>query len=249
MKLSLKRKQKKLIVWLSSILSGIIVICAACGLYVNDYYRAENAAIQTFYGSTVANKEVLKDGTVIFSPDTPKAGLIFYPGGKVEHTAYEPLMFSCMQQGIACILVEMPLRLAVLDKNAAKGLKEHFPEIENWFIGGHSLGGSMAASYLKKHADEFNGLILLGAYSTADLSQTSLRVLSMYGSEDKVLNEKKYQKYKDNLPQDHKEFIINGGNHAYFGMYGEQDGDGKATLTNEKQIKKAAQKIIDTILA
>ena len=249
MTLSFKKKQKRLIVLLSCILSAIITICAVCGIYVNDYYRADNVAIEAFYTFEDSEKEVLEDGTILYSPETPKAGLIFYPGGKVEHTAYEPLMVTCMQQGIACILVEMPLRLAVLNKNAANGLKTHFPEIETWFIGGHSLGGSMAASYLKKHADEFNGLILLGAYSTADLSDTSLRVLSMYGSEDNVLNMKKYDKYKENLPQNHEKFVINGGNHAYFGMYGEQDGDGTATFTNEKQIKKAAQKIIDTILA
>ncbi|MBQ3601265.1 MAG: alpha/beta hydrolase, partial [Lachnospiraceae bacterium] len=112
---------------------------------------------------------------------------MFYPGGKVEYTAYLPLMNSLAEEGILCVLLKMPFNLAVLDMNAADGIQEQFPEIENWYIGGHSLGGAMAASYLETHANDYQGLILLGSYSTADLSTTELEVLSIYGSEDTVL--------------------------------------------------------------
>ena len=37
--------------------------------------------------------------------------------------------------------------------------------------------------------------------------------------------------------------IIEGGNHAYFGSYGEQDGDGKANISNAEQIEFAANEI------
>ena len=86
-------------------------------------------------------------------------------------------------------------------------IQEKYPEIEEWYIGGHSLGGSMAASYLADHADEYEGLILLGSYSTADLSETDLEVLSVYGSEDKVMNRVKYEENKSNLP--HNQTIQN----------------------------------------
>ena len=94
----------------------------------------------------------------------------------------------------------------------------------------------MAASYLSEHTEDFEGLILLGAYSTADLSDSDIDVLSVYGSEDKVMDIEKYEANKTNLPEDFKEVIIDGGCHAYFGMYGAQDGDGTPTLTNEEQI-------------
>jgi len=59
--------------------------------------------------------------------------------------------------------------------------------------------------------------------------------LSIYGTEDLVLNKNKYKENKDNLPTDYVEVVIDGGCHAYFGNYGEQEGDGKSTITVEKQ--------------
>ena len=100
---------------------------------------------------------------------------------------------------------------------------------------------------MKKNADEFDGLVLLAAYSTADLSGTDLKVLSIYGDEDGVMNAKKYEKYKSNLPEGFTEHILDGGNHAQFGMYGEQKGDGKASLSNHAQITQTASKIVSFI--
>jgi pimeloyl-ACP methyl ester carboxylesterase len=110
-------------------------------------------------------------------------------------------------------------------------------------MGGHSLGGAMAASYVSKNEDDFRGLVLLAAYSTADLSDSDLHVISLYGSEDGVLNMEKYEKYRSNLPEDTAEDIIDGGCHAYFGMYGEQRGDGEAKITNEEQILYTAEAV------
>ena len=107
----------------------------------------------------------------------------------------------------------------------------------------------MAASYLEKNSADYDGLILLGSYSTADLSSSELSVLSIYGSEDKVMNRDKYAANKSNLPTDLVEFIIDGGNHAYFGMYGEQKNDGTATLTDAEQINITADKIAEMILS
>jgi dienelactone hydrolase len=166
----------------------------------------------------------------------------------VEYTAYEPLMMELASNGVFCVLIEMPFNLAVLDMNAADGIRELYPEIEHWYIGGHSLGGSMAASYVEKHAEDFDGIILLGSYSTADLTSTNLSALSLYGSEDGVMNREKYEKYKKNLPTDLIEIKIDGGCHAYFGMYGDQDGDGKPSMSPEEQIKLTAEYITDLIL-
>ena len=152
-------------------------------------------------------------------------------------------MKALASEGIFCILVEMPFHLAVFDINAADGLQEKYPEIENWYIGGHSLGGSMAASYLSKNSNSFEGLILLGSYSTTDLSELDIEVLSVYGSEDLVLNKENYESNKTNLPSDYTEIIIDGGCHAYFGMYGIQEGDGTAGITNEEQIYQTVEAI------
>ena len=228
--------RKKWVRVLAIVLAVVLVLVGACAIYLGSYYRADAEIVATFATPEGVTREVLEDGTVIFAPHNPKTGLIFYPGGKVEHTAYEPLMKRLSASGVLCVLVEMPFRLAVLDMNAADGIQEKFPQVEHWYIGGHSLGGSMAASYLETHADAYEGLVLLGAYSTADLSESDLSVLSVWGSEDGVMNREKYEECLKNLPADFTECIIDGGNHAYFGAYGKQDGDGEATLTNEQQI-------------
>ena len=242
-------RKKKLWISLSVILAAVIALTVAVALYLGDYYRADLDALEAFVPAAPVVSEEWKDGTLITRPEgrDPIAGLIFYPGGKVEHTAYTPLMEALASEGILCVLVEMPFRLAVLDMNAAEGIPEAFPEVERWYMGGHSLGGSMAASYLASHAEDFAGLILLGAYSTADLSGTELSVLSVYGSEDGVLNREKYAEYRPNLPEGFTETVIEGGNHAFFGAYGEQDGDGTATVTPAEQVQETVAAILSML--
>lgn len=172
---------------------------------------------------------------------------MLYPGGKVEYTAYAPLMLALAERDVLCVLIPMPCNLAVLHPNAAEGIPEQFPEIENWYIGGHSLGGSMAASYGVKHSEELGGLVLLAAYSTADLTDSGLDVLSMYGSEDGVLNMEKYESYRGNLPETTVEIVIPGGNHALFGSYGAQDGDGEASISPAEQIQYVAERIAEFV--
>ena len=226
------------------VVSVLAVLVIACGAYLGDYYHADSAAIEAFAPAGEIEMTVLGDGTLVLEPETATAGLIFYPGGKVEHTAYLPLMKAVASEGVLCVLVEMPFRLAVLDVNAADGIRELYPQVDRWYLGGHSLGGSMAAAYAAKHPDAFAGLILLGAYSTADLTETGLDVLSIYGSEDRVMNREKYAEYKPNLPEAFTELVIDGGCHAYFGMYGPQDGDGSPEITVEEQITVTADAIL-----
>ena len=241
------KKKRKIFIWLTSVFLVIAVLVGACAIYLCDYYRADEDAITAFAPEVEVTQETWEDGTLVYAPENAVAGFIFYPGGKVEYTAYIPLMQACAAKGLLCVLLDMPFNLAVLDIDAADGVQEKFPQIESWFIGGHSLGGSMAAAYLADNADAFDGLILLGAYSTKDLSSTHIRALSVYGSEDKVLNKEKYEKNKENLPPDYIERVIEGGCHAYFGMYGAQEGDGTPTISCEEQILQTAAIIIDFV--
>lgn len=238
--------RKKILLFSAAVL---LIQAVACFLYISDDYPADMDAIAAFSEHSDISEEVLQKNITAYIPDQPEAGLIFYPGGKVEHTAYEPLMLACVQQNILCVLVEMPAKLAVLDMDAAEGIRELFPDVRDWYLCGHSLGGSMAAAYLEDHADEYRGLILLAAYSTADLRGTSLEVLSVYGSEDRVLNMENYRKNKSNLPVSFTERILEGGCHAYFGMYGAQAGDGTPSITNEAQITAAADCIAEFVLS
>ncbi len=247
-----KKKSKKKVIILSAISALLLIIFIACAIYVSDYYHADNDAISKFKAESkiteTYNVKKLED-IVIFEPEKAKSGFIFYPGGKVEYTAYTPLMEACAAKGILCVLVEMPFNLAVLDIDAADDIPEMYPDIDKWYIGGHSLGGSMAASFVSDNLDEYEGLILLGSYSTANLSDSGLDVLSIYGSEDKVMNKEKYDSNKANLPSApaFTEYVIEGGCHAYFGMYGSQEGDGTPTITAIEQIMITSEQIAEFI--
>lgn len=144
-------------------------------------------------------------------------------------------------------MVKMPCNLAVLDINAADGIQEDFPEVTEWYIGGHSLGGSMAAVYVAKHTDDYKGLILFVAYGTEDLSQSGLKVISVYGSMDGVLNMGKYEENRENLPEDTLEYVIEGGNHAQFGSYGSQKGDWTSAVSAEEQREAAVRLITEAL--
>lgn len=241
MKLISKNKRNRWV--MGAIFLLVIIFTVGCVIYINDYYHADVSAMETMELGREIEGITLEDGKIIWEPEGAAKGLIFYPGGKVEYTAYVPLMQACAEQNILCVLVEMPFHLAVLDKNAADGIQENYPEIQEWYIGGHSLGGAMAASYLADHTDQYAGLLLLGAYATEDLSQTSLKTLSVFGSEDHVMNHEKYDKNRENLPENFTETIIEGGCHAYFGVYGSQEGDGIPTISNEEQIRDTAAAI------
>ena len=226
------------------ILAAVLLLAAAATwLYLRDYYHAEPEAAEAIAHPAEGVTVQQLDGRIDFVPEEPVAGLIFYPGAKVEYTAYAPLMEACAERGVMCVLLEMPGNLAVLDRNAADGVAADYPQITRWYVGGHSLGGNIAATYASKHTDTLEGVVLLAAYATHDLTGTELRVLSVYGTEDGVMNRGRYDSYRENLPTGTVEVILTGGCHSYFGSYGMQKGDGSPTIPRAEQIARTADAI------
>ena len=238
------KKTNKILIFLTLILA---LCLGGFFIYTLDFYRADNDdAIEAMAG-TDDIKIYAEEDMVIFKPQNPVAGVVFYPGGKVECTAYSPLARQLAENNILCVITQMPFNLAVFDIKAAEKPLEMFADIDKWYMAGHSLGGSMAASFAAENSDKVDGLVLLAAYSTADLTQTDLQVLSVYGDCDGVLNMEKYRQYFLNLPHNTTEIVIAGGNHAQFGSYGPQDGDGTATVTAQRQLEQTVSAIIDMI--
>ena len=225
------------------VLAGVLAALAlAVGLYLNNYYHAD-AAAQAALALDSAVTVTQRGSTWVFAPQQPQAGLIFYPGAKVEATAYAPLLHELAQNGVLCVLVKMPGNLAILSPNAADGIAAQYPDVADWYIGGHSLGGAMAANYAASHTDELDGLVLLVTYSTKDLTASGLRVFTAYGSADGVLNRETYAADFANLPDDTVEWVIDGGCHAGFGSYGPQDGDGTPSIPGAEQISLTADAV------
>lgn len=225
----------------------VLVTGIAFGRYVNDYYHMNNTAVKALKST----KEITvkqEDDRTVFVPKKYDTGLVFYPGGKVEYQAYAPLMEDYAEKGILCVLVKMPFNLAVFDSEKAEDVIGGYKKVKHWYIGGHSLGGSMAAVCASKNSQDFDGIIFLGSYSTENLKKTKLKAVSLYGSEDRILNRENYQKYHDNLPEDTLEEVLIGGNHSQFGSYGHQEGDGYASISAKKQREETVDYSMQMIL-
>lgn len=135
--------------------------------------------------------------------------------------------------------------MAFLDANGARGIKAKYPEIDNWYLGGHSLGGAMVSLYAARHSDEYEGVVFLASYTTDDMSSDDIDAILIRGDQDGVMNMKKYNECIKNLPEGYEEVVIPGGCHAYFGDYGPQRGDGQPTITVEEQTEITVEKLVD----
>lgn len=207
------------------------------GAYVSDYYHADTPVASL---STEAIPVVETDSTIAVGNPT-NTGIVFYPGAKVDPASYVPLMQDLSHEGFYCVIAKMPFNLAFFNINAASSITAE-AGVEHWWIAGHSLGGAMAAQYASEHADELDGIVFLGAYAASDLSETDLKALVIYGSEDGVLNRSKLAE-SENLPANSETIVIEGGNHAQFGNYGPQSGDGDPTITAQNQQRQTAEAI------
>ncbi len=182
---------------------------------------------------------VVDDGDVVFTPRAAarSTGVVFYPGGLVEPEAYAAVLHTLAATGTTVVLVRMPSNLAVLAPGAALRVVEEVSGPEAWVVAGHSLGGAMAAQVVSDNPTSFAGVGLWAAYAPdgKDLRGHGLAVTSITATEDEVLAPEAYEAGRALLPTDTVFVSISGGNHAGFGSYGPQDGDGTATLPVEAQ--------------
>ncbi len=171
----------------------------------------------------------------------PTTGLILYPGANVPAAGYAPGARAIAEQGYLVVVVPMPLNLAILDVAAADGVIAAHPEIRHWAIGGHSLGGAMAAQYAADHTTKVAGLALCGAYSDADLSRSGLVVSSVYGSLDAAAPKIEDPATQARLPAATAYDRIEGGNHEQCGWYTGQPNDPPATVSrSDQQVRMVA---------
>ena len=223
----------------------LLVVFAAFGVYVSIYYGADE---------TVKEYLASETGTVMLSEtnygwflDGPsdENAMVFYPGGKVDEKAYIPLLYRFAEEGMDVCLVKMPFHLAVFGIDKADEVMPQY-DYENWYIGGHSLGGAMGAAYAAGHADELRGVVLFAAYATKKLDD-SLKEIVIYGSEDGVLRLSKLREGRQFAPKRYFEHVIEGGNHALFGNYGEQEGDGTGLISAQEQQAETVRVVMEAV--
>ncbi len=189
--------------------------------------------------------QVTEAGWIVFQPVGTQAdtGLILYPGGRVDPRAYAPVARAIAEQGYLVVIVPMPLNLAVFGADRAQDVISAYPEIQYWAISGHSLGGAMAARFAYQHPGATEGLALWAAYpaKSDDLSRQNLEVLSILGSRDGLGTAQGVEETRQLLPESTQFVVIEGGNHAQFGTYGEQPGDSDAAITRTNQQAQVIQ--------
>jgi hypothetical protein len=229
--------------WRSIAVAALVilgVLLVAGFAWLNDLADPTPAATAAMASDSAVDVSV--DGAIEFAPaDGATTGLILYPGGRVAPEAYAPLARAIAEAGYLVVIPPMPFGLAVLSPDAADGVIADHPEIEHWVIGGHSLGGAMAAQYAAGHDDRIDGLVLWAAYPPdgTDLSGADMVVTSISASEDGLASPEEITASADQLPPDTTFVEIEGGNHAGFGSYGAQAGDGVATISPDEQQAQA----------
>ncbi|WP_433747708.1 alpha/beta hydrolase [Falsibacillus pallidus] len=223
---------------------GILLVAALGGFYVWTQQTYEpSGKLKELVG-----KVEPEDGWVIYEPkESAKAGIVLYPGAKVEPEAYGYLAQQLSEKGYVVGIPHVPLNLAFTGVGKAEEVMKRYPSVKKWYVGGHSLGGVAAASFAHDNLDEIAGLFFLGSYPSGgdDFSKVNLPVLSIYAENDGLTSHKDIEKSKSLLPDDAVFYEIKGGNHAQFGMYGPQKGDNKAELP----VKKQQDQIVDALVS
>ena len=226
----------------------VIIVIAAAGFVI--WASSTNPLMPEAVAALEGNAAVAVDDAdyLSFSPvdAQPTAGLILYPGGRVQAGAYAPLALSVAENGYYSAIVYAPLNLAFFNVNAAQAVIDAHPEIDTWVVGGHSLGG-VAASLFAESNDAVDGLVLMASYpANGNLaSRTDLSVVSIYGTQDGLASEASVQESASSLPAATDFVLIEGGNHAQFGYYGEQDGDNPATISRADQQAQTVDAILE----
>ena len=193
---------------------------------------------------------ITQDKWIVFEPDEETdTGLIFYPGGLVEPTAYAPILHRIADEGLLVIITPMPLNLAIINSGAANAVIDAYPEISTWILAGHSLGGASAAIFAENNPERIDAIALWDSYppDSSDLSDNTIPVISIFGTTNNFPNTENFNDKKHLLPADTIFVGIEGANHAQFGDYGPQKGDVVPAMSLQEQHQQVAEIMLDFI--
>lgn len=233
----LKKAIATLLIVISLFIAGFLIwLSNGYDLYseAKSYLQSDSTVQVTTQGSDIYFTPINKSAT---------KGFIFYPGERINASAYAKLCKQIASKGYKVIAVDMPFNYATFGKNKAYKIIEDNPNIQNWIIGGDSLGGTSACKYAAKNKN-VDGIVLISSYPTDNISDLGFKVLSISGSKDNVIDYEALVNSKDKLPKDTTYIEIEGANHSQFGSYGSYSGDGDALISEDEQINIAVNNIV-----
>ena len=183
-------------------------------------------------------------------PVTSETGFVFYPGGRIDPRGYAPLMRAIASSGVLVVVPEMPINMAPFRPNVADEIIAAYPDIHHWVIGGHSVGGTMAAQYTDSHRDAIAGLAIWASYpaDNADLADAGIPVVLIYGSHDPRVDDG-IARRRHLLPADTRYVRIDGGDHHQFGSYEIKPQEHHATIDRAAQQEQTIEETLSLIKA
>lgn len=194
---------------------------------------------------------------IVMRPRDPvsETGVFFQPGALVDPRAYAAVLRPLAEHGHVVVIVKPPLGIAFLSVSAFDGARAAHADTSQWVLGGHSLGGVVAAMEADAADRDTSypavGLLLYASYPSGDVSRSlTAAVESISGTEDGLSTPAKIAASREDLPFDATFTIIHGASHASFGDYGPQPGDGTATISQEDartQISRASLRFADAL--
>ena len=158
----------------------------------------------------------------------PTAGLVFVPGARIDSRAYANVLRPLAEAGYLVAVLKEPFGFSFLDADHGKKVLDVHPEITDWAVGGHSLGGHRRLTC--RRGRTVKGLVLFASYPGDRLVRDDLKAVSISGTADGFTTPADIEASKENLPPATSYVVINGAVHSSFGDYGEQPGDGIATV-------------------
>ena len=221
-----------------ALLSSFVLAIVAFLVWANATLQGERPASLAAFSDGAVSIDATNDG-ILMSPtgEASGAGLVFIPGAKVDPYAYLDKLRGVVGTGGTTVLILQPtLNLAILDPRGIDDVVGEINGVSSWYVGGHSLGGAracmLAADSLDSNGTRVDGLVLFGAYCANDISQSGLPVLSIGAENDGLSSRDDIADRADALPSDARFVEISGANHASFGDYGVQPGDGPVTAAD-----------------
>ncbi|MDR6906550.1 pimeloyl-ACP methyl ester carboxylesterase [Agromyces sp. 3263] len=232
------RRIGRIALWVAAVLALAVVVFLVWAHTVFAGERPESLKAWTDSEVTIRHT----DSSFVIEPADggSDVGLVFIPGARVDPSAYLwKLSGIVAETGVTVVITEPTLNLAFFDQRPLSTFTSEAPGVSQWYVGGHSLGGVRACQLAEAGTDaaadpEVVGLVLFGSYCANDLSDTDLRVLSLVGENDGLSTPAKVEASAGLLPPDTVSVLLEGANHAAFGDYGPQPGDGAATASDEE---------------
>ena len=223
----------------------VLIGVAGFLVWTSNPYQPMPEALAALESDSIV--QVQKESWLVFKPraSEPTTGFIFYPGGLVDYRAYAPAAKSIAAQGYLVVIVPMPLNLAFFDANRANDVIAKYPVIKRWAIGGHSLGGVAAAMFVKSNPNAVNAIAFWASYPAEGMTDSHVTALSIYCTNDGGINQ--LLASRNLMPASTRWVEIQGGNHAQFGYYGIQSGDGTASISREEQQKQTVSATVELL--